>query len=309
MKQRLGQCPYQEIKEAEEGIERSKRTLHYMEGKTRSLEKSLRKAEIQTLYEIEGRYQDGFCWDDAQLLEVPTTIMQLQSIKEGVHVIRNCPFIAESCEDVLALKLSRGQFLRRKITQMTSYYNELMAMIKSMLLEHERSSGDPNSLFVSFQKSSRPCLIYFDLKGFTADVGGDYRVSVFYFNEQTHRIVQEYITCYYERQSDLLKHTHLLMNETARLIQVKLPKTHNQLLQRQIIHGIEELVRLLNHKYGKRYGKIQGIYLWLPEYTLSQQMSWISELRPLGYQVLGQMIAQGKFTEQQILIHLLGYKG
>ncbi len=306
VKQKLQKCPYQEIKKVEATIERSKCTLHFMEEKIKQLEKLLKNGETQALYELEQIYYDGFVWKEASHLEVPSMMSQLQDVEADELIKVRCPYVPETCEDVLALKLSRSLFFRKKMTQITRYYNELLSLSKAMLHYHHQYAIEKENAWIYFEPCNRPCLIYFNLELFEPMVQNHHLLSLFYWDETTHEVTYDLIDCYYNPASTLLQGTGLAISQdTTKLLQLSLPEELNPMFERQIIYGVERLINVLNKKYGKRYGKLKGCYLLLPQYSKAKQMELIRALVPLGYKVLGRVTPEGNFLERQMLIHLI----
>lgn len=306
VKQKLQKCPYQEIKKVEATIERSKCTLHLMEEKIKHLENLLKKGETQALYELEQIYYDGFVWKEASHLEAPSMMTQLQEEKTEKFIKRCCPYVPETCEDVLALKLSRSLFFRKKMTQITRYYNELLSLSKAMLHYHHQYAMEKESAWIYFKPCNRPCLVYFNLELFEPMVQNHYLLSLFYLDEIAHEVSYDLIDCYYNPASTLLQGTGLIAHQdTTKLLQLSLPEELNPMFERQIICGAERLINVLNKKYGKRYGKIKGCYLLMTQYSKDKQMKLIKDLVPLGYKVFGKVTPEGDFLERQMLIHLI----
>lgn len=301
LKKRSEKCPYQAIKEVEDHIERTKKILYYIEEKTKTLEKALKKADIKKLYELNKEYHDGFSWQTDSLLEVPLAIKQIKDAKAEDK--GDCPYTVQTCEDVLYLKTSRVHFLRKKITQAISFYNELIMILNEVLKCHRYHQEEES--FFSYQASSRPCLIYSCMKEYKPNEAQEYGLELFYFDERNMEVIHHRIKCHYNPHCSILKETCLgTGNETYKLVEVYLPHEISKMLQMQVLQGTQSWIKYINHLYGRRFGKIQGSYVMLCHYPQGEQMKLITNLKHMGYRAIGRMNESGSFEEKSILIHL-----
>lgn len=300
LKKRSEKCPYQAIKQVEDHIERTKKILYYIEEKTKTLEKALKKADIKKLYELNHEYHDGFSWQTETLLEVPLVIEEIKKLKEASM---DCPYTVQTCEDVLYLKTSRARFLRKKITQAISYYNELIMILNEALRYYQHFEEEES--FFSYQISSRPCLMCLNMKGYKPNELTECKLELFYFDEKSLEVIHRQVKCSYNPYCTILKGTCLGKgNETYRLIEIHLPYEISKMLQRQVLEGIQSWIKYINHLYGRRYGKIQGSYLQLYHYPKGEQMKLVTDLKHMGYKAIGRMNETGNFEEKSILIQL-----
>lgn len=305
VKQKISKCPYEEIKHYETIIEREKSRLYFMEEKIKKLEKMLKTGEPKIIYEWCLNYYDGFLWKEAPNLEEPLVIKQLKHVETGKHIKEHCPYVVDTCESILELKISRVRYLRKKMIQMTSYYNELINLLKMMRSYHERYAFEKKDLFVYFEASNKPCLVYFNLRIFQPIEEGYYLLSLFYRDEKAQEGIQHFIKCQYTVRDPLLQGTNLSDSyQEINLFRFTVSEQMNAMIEKQMIRGIHKLIKVLNHRYGKRYQKIQGCYIVLSDYALEKQMQLITDLTPLGYSALGYMTSQGHFEPNKILLHL-----
>lgn len=305
----LKKCPYFKIKEAEEMIERERQILSYMQTETIKCEKALKKADIKALYRLEKTYHDGFSWADtitaSMPLEVPLAIEKLQFKQEGDTENHPCPYKEQPCQQVMDLKISHVRFLRRKITQATAYYNELIGLLQVVLSYHSKDADQKEKMFISFHPSNRLALVYFNLEHFRVAEDGHYAVCLFYQDEETLEMMQDWIEYDYEVASEALEGTSLAgINQAPRLIKVYLPNRKIKGFEAPIMMAVNDLIKTLNHQFGRRYEKIQGSYIQLEDYSLAQQTHIIALLEPLGYKILGQINSQGIFEEKRLLLYL-----
>lgn len=306
----LKKCPYLKIKEAEEIIEREIQMLSYIQTETMKYEKALKKTDIKALYNLEKVYHDGFSWSGTIKpilpLEVPLAIEKLQSRQkvdvENVH----CPYVGQSCQLVMDFKISRIRFFRKKITQAITYHNELIGLLQVALSYHSKYTDQKESMFISFDSGTRLSLVYFNMEQFKPSENGHYSICLFYRDNETLEITQKWIEYEYQVASPVLKGTSLSdSNQTLRLIKIDLPSGEIESFEKHLMMSINNLIKILNHQLGRRYGKIQGSYIQLEAYSSVRQTHIIAVLKPLGYKLLGQINSQGIFEEKRLLLYLL----
>lgn len=305
----LKKCPYLKIKEADEMIEREKQILSYMQIETMKCEKALKETDIKAIDRLEKTYYDGFLWPDtitaSMPLEVPLVIEKLRFKQEGDTENPPCPYVEQSCQQVMDIKISHVRYLRKKITQATAYYNELIGLLQGVLSYHLKYTDQKENMFISFHSSDRLALVYFNIEYFRPTENGHYAICLFYRDEETLEMMQDWIEYEYQVTSQALEGTSLIgFNQALRLIKVYLPNRKIKGFEEHIMMAINHLIKTLNHQFGRRYEKIQGSYIQLGDYSLAQQTYIVDLLKPLGYKTLGQINSQGIFEEQRILLYL-----
>lgn len=302
-------CPYLKIKEAEEMIEREKQILSYMKSETMKYEDALKKSDIETLYRLEKNHYDGFSWPITPVndisLESPLVIEKLRYHEEFQKKCQDCPYLKESCQELLNFRKSRVLFLRKKITEATHTYNEVIDLIQAVLSYPIKSITKKENLFVTFHKGTKLSLVCFNIEDFKPSEGGDYTYCLLYRDEKTLEIREEWISYEYQVASQVLEGTYLgNLNQTLKMIKVCLPSEKIKGFEESIISAIHALIKMLNKKFGRSYGQIQGAYMEIANDLISHQRQLISLMELWGYKVMGRTNKQGVFEDKQLLLYL-----
>lgn len=305
----LKNCPYLKIKETEETIEREKQVLFYMKSEAMKYEKALQKSDIETLYRLEKNYHDGFLWPCTKSadmsLEIPLAIEKLGDQQEMPKRCQDCSYAEQNCQELLSLRKSRAAFLRKQITQATSYHNEVMELLNATFNHYIKYPSQKENLFMMFHMGIRLSLVYFNIEYFKPSENGHYAVCLLYQDEKTLEIKQEWIAFEYQVASLLLEGTYLIdVNQKIKLIRVYLPSERIEGFEEPIMGAMSILLKVLNKRFGRNYGQIKGVYMEIAGYAPGYQMQLIKLLEPLGYKVLGQVNNQGVFEEKRLLLYL-----
>lgn len=309
MMKQLKNCPYLKIKEAEEMIEREKQILSYMKSEIMKYENALKKVDIETLYKLDKNHHDGFSWpiipDNDRSLQSPLVIERLRYHQEVQKKCQDCPYLKQSCQEVLSLRKSRVIFLRKKITEVTYAYNELIDLIQAVFNHPIKYVTQKENLLVIFHKGMKLSLVCFNIEQFKPSERGDYTYCLLYRDEKTLEIREEWIAYEYQVASQVLEGTYLSnLNQTVKMIKVYLPYEKIEGFEESIIKAIHTLIKTLNKKFGRRYGQIQGAYVELTNDLIGHQRYLISLMESLGYKVVGRANKQGIFEEKQLLLYL-----
>ena len=304
----IKKCPYLKIKEAEEMLEREKQVLIYVKAETVKLEKALQNADIEMLYKLEKNFYDGFLWaettSNAIPLEVPLAIEKLRSKQETPKKCKVCPYVEQNCPKLLALKKSRVDFLRKKITEAITYHNEITGLIQGALNQIQYACPSEN-LLLTFHKDVKLSLVFFNIEHLQATKGRNDVMCLLYQDKNTLEIKQEWIEYNYEVASGALDGTYLRgINPVLKLIKVNFPNESIKGYEVSIIHAIHLLIKTLNRRFVRNYGLIQGVYIDIAHYLPDDQMRLIELLEPLHYKGLGRMDDKGIFKEDSLLLYL-----
>ena len=306
-------CPYLKIEEAEEMIEREKQVLFYMKSETMKCKKALQKADIEILYKLEKTYYDGFLWSDTvsdnRRLEIPLAIEKLRTKQEIPKKCSACPYVERNCQELLDLRKSCAGFLRKKIMQATSYYNEMMGLLQAILNSHIKYASSRENFLITFYEDMRLSLVLFNIEHFKPAESGHYVAYLCYQDEKTLEIREECIEYEYQVTSKVLVGTYLRdTNQAFKFIKVYLPKERIKGFEESIMAAINVLIKKLNIRFGRSYGQIQGVYIELASYSSDYQIKLIRLLASLNYKVLGKMNSQGIFEERNLLVYLCKLK-
>lgn len=306
---RLKNCPYLKIKETEETIKREKQVLSYMKSEAMKYEKALQKSDVETLYRLERNYHDGFLWPCTKSadmsLEIPLAIEKLGDQQEIPKKCQDCSYVEQNCQELLSLRKSRAAFLRKQITQATSYHNEVMELLNAAFNHYIKYTSQKENLFMMFHMGIRLSLVYFNIEYFKPSENGHYAVCLLYQDEKTLEIKQEWIEFEYQVASLVLEGTYLVdVNQKLKLIKVNLPNERIEGFEESIMGAMSILIKTLNKRFGRNYGQIQGVYMEIASYAPGYQMHLIKLLKSLGYKVLGQINNQGVFEEKRLLLYL-----
>lgn len=302
-------CPYLKIKEAEEMIEREKQILSYMKSETMKYEDALKKVDIDILYKLEKNHHDGFSWPITSVndisLESPLAMEKLRYHEEVQKKCQNCPYSKQSCQEVLSLRKSRVSFLRKKITEVTHVYNEVIDLIWAVLNHSIKYVTQKENLLVIFHRGTRLSVVCFNVEQFKPSERGDYTYCLLYRDEKTLEIREEWIPYEYQVESQVLEGTYLSnLNQTLKMIKIYLPNEKIKGFEESIISAIHALIKMLNKKFGRSYGQIQGAYVEIANDLISHQRHLISLMESLGYKALGRTNKQGVFEDKQLLLYL-----
>ena len=291
IKQKKGACLRKEIKVLDEKIIAQKQYYQWITQRIKQLSTYLDKKQYEQLLAQELKLYDGFNWDQ------PNIDLQSKQVES------RCPYQSYGCEAIYALKKDVLDYHCSRLCHLLDDYNQMIILLLGVKPLYRLHMSLKGQMLLKLYHDPFWSIGYYFTEGFKPYEKAEEIVYLFYLTPSKQVLIQK-VPLLYRREEEVIKGTCLSSREKKALwIQVMSEKSMlDKGLIEPIFKSIHIVMRYLNQKYRKVYGKIQGIYIDIGTLEDMQRKKLIQYLKPLGYKVVGQM-RENQFQEEQLLIY------
>ncbi len=289
-------CPYKIIEKQSEVIKRSRVISSFLINQIKLVETALRDSNFKELTHLCEKYYDGYSLQGEGLFD--NHVMQSSSKNK-------CPYKdkKEDCTEMLRIVNDKARYQKRRIAQLTRYYNELISIISKLIKVMKKSNMAPINTYLSYTKNcGKSSVLCFDMTKVHPAKSQKFEMYAIYYDEYKKESVSERIECHLDYDTHSLRDTFLeRKDEKINLVEMSFSPNIDEVIARTLSDNIYTLIKKINMMYGKRYGRLSGTYTNIFDLQYDEQTKLIQTLHK--YKLLGKMNEIGIYEDRYLLLY------